>query len=879
MSKYIFKNFLPMGIVAILLLGITFQVGQASYPGNPHLYGECSLVETTLPWPPDLHRAVSEALCHRPSDILPGNNRRLILTSLDILGDGSYAVATVVMRPEAMPEDYKSLLLFPSRMVIMRREAIGWQVALEGTSTFMQIVQEAPSSVFDESFKALWNDNGDISAQGIPGSLNLKWPWKDGQAWVYIQGPHRWKNEPVNSSLDFAPPWSIPAQNREIRAAATGVVVRKCVDSSIQTDVILAHTNGYATGYLHIDKNTASHLIVGQTSVGQGGRLGITYNGTNWSDTCGRGTGPHLHFYVGRWSGSSFQFDSIVGTVISGWTIDSNGCFYKSGQQPKCLNALITSDNNPATLISIGQTVYGEINPAGEIDIYYFDGTAGQEVTIEMFRQSGNVDPVFKLYYPNGSCCLTSGDDEAGYPNARRIVRLPNSGRYQIDAMSYDAMSYSRSQTGAYRLSVTVGSGGRDTDDGRWLVHDRWLDGRIDPSNDEDWYYFSGIERRIVSIRMNKSGGSLNSYLELYDPNGNWIKSDNDGGGQDTRNAWLVAVLPRTGTYRVKARSYNHNSSGAYTIRLRMVDANNYALTRPAYASSVESAVYAPFRAFDGRLDTRWSSRFSDRQWIYVDLGQNRTFDTVILRWETAYARRYGIYVWTGTYWRKVFWTDNGRGGTVMIRFPMTTARYVMMYGVARGTPWGYSLWEFGVYNSTEATAPIVPPSDQDDVELLPPLPLPEEEEGKEVLALYFGDGENAQEVEALPSEDPGLAPEGTIGQEGIPNACIESVIPGYPGGGVFVYPDQTLEFSGSAVDNDAEGDPGIVAYEWRSDRDGLLSTQQTFTMTAASLSFGEHIISFRAQDNEGNWSEEDRITIQVQPYRLYLPLLLRNYR
>jgi len=156
-------------------------------------------------------------------------------------------------------------------------------------------------------------------------------------------------------------------------------------------------------------------------------------------------------------------------------------------------------------------------------------------------------------------------------------------------------------------------------------------------------------------------------------------------------------------------------------------------------------------------------------------------------------------------------------------------------------------------------------------------LPLPEEEEGKEVLALYFGDGENAQEVEALTGEDPGSAPEGMVGQEGIPTANIESVIPGYPGGGVVVYPDQTLEFRGSAVDNDAEGDPGIVTYEWRSDRDGLLSTQQTFTMTAASLSFGEHIISFRARDNEGNWSEEDRITIQVQPYRLYLPLVLRN--
>ena len=876
MNMQIFKNFLVTGIFAILLLGEFGQVGQASGSGNPQLDGECSLVETTLPWPPDLHRALSESLCHRHPDILPGDDRRLIITSLDILGDGSYATATVVMRPETMPEDYESLLLFPSRMVVMHREVTGWHVALEGTSTFTQIVQDAPSNVFEKGFKELWNDVGTISAQGIPGSLNLKWPWKDGQTWKYTNGPHKWYNETVNSSLDFAPLHAIPAQEREIWATAAGTVVRKCVDA-IQSDIILLHTSGYASGYLHIEKNSASHLNIGQSYVGQGDRLGITYNGFNFKDRCGRGDGPHLHFYVGRWSGSSFQFDSIVGTVISGWALNSDGCFHKSGQQRKCPGDQITSDNNSATLISIGQTVNGEINPAGEIDRYYFDGTADQEITIEMTKSSGNLDPYIILYRPNGSY-LFYDDDGAGYPNARLVIRLPDSGRYNIRAKSFASH-----QSGAYILRVTASSSGRDTDDGRWLVHDRWLDGRINPNNDEDWYYFSGIEGRIVSIRMNKSGGNLDSYLELFDPNGSRIAYDDDGGGGDTRNSWLVTVLPRTGNYRLKARSNNHNSSGAYAIRLRMVDSNNYALNRPAYASSVENAVYAPIRAFDGRMDTRWSSRFSDPQWIYVDLGQNRTFDTVILRWETAYARRYGIDVWTGTSWRRVFWTDSGQGGTVMIRFPMTTARYVRMYGLVRGTPWGYSLWEFGVYNSTEATAPIVPPPDPDkqpdNIDPLPPLPLPEEEEGKEVLALYLGHGQDAQEVMALPDEDPGLVLEGTVGREGIPTATIDFVIPGYPGGGVVVYPDQTIEFGGSAVDNDAEGDPGIFAYEWRSDRDGLLSTQQTFKMTAASLSFGEHIISFRAQDNEGNWSEWEQIHIQVRfPYQIYLPLIMRSY-
>ena len=45
-----------------------------------------------------------------------------------------------------------------------------------------------------------------------------------------------------------------------------------------------------------------------------------------------------------------------------------------------------------------------------------------------------------------------------------------------------------------------------------------------------------------------------------------------------------------------------------------------------------------------------------------------------------------------------------------------------------------------------------------------------------------------------------------------------------------------------------------IAAYEWRSSRDGLLRNDQSFSTNA--LSFGNHTIAFRVQDDEGAWSE-----------------------
>ncbi len=45
-----------------------------------------------------------------------------------------------------------------------------------------------------------------------------------------------------------------------------------------------------------------------------------------------------------------------------------------------------------------------------------------------------------------------------------------------------------------------------------------------------------------------------------------------------------------------------------------------------------------------------------------------------------------------------------------------------------------------------------------------------------------------------------------------------------------------------------------IIAYEWKSDRDGLLSTQESFN--TSSLSLGSHVISVRVEDSQGHWSE-----------------------
>src|SRR3954447_20744516 len=128
---------------------------------------------------------------------------------------------------------------------------------------------------------------------------------------------------------------------------------------------------------------------------------------------------------------------------------------------------------------------------------------------------------------------------------------------------------------------------------------------------------------------------------------------------------------------------------------------------RPTLASSQENGGAPAAAAVDGRNDTRWGSAWSDPQWLRVDLGSSATITQVLLRWETAYARAYQIQTSTdGTAWTTVKTVTNGTGGTET-HAVTGSGRYVRMNGTARGTGYGYSLWEFEVYGGgTPGTDP-----------------------------------------------------------------------------------------------------------------------------------------------------------------------------
>lgn len=171
--------------------------------------------------------------------------------------------------------------------------------------------------------------------------------------------------------------------------------------------------------------------------------------------------------------------------------------------------------------------------------------------------------------------------------------------------------------------------------------------------------------------------------------------------------AWAELVYSRNSEARIR-EVYNSprvvtrdEMPGWNRVQPPAPAAPNIAYRRPVVVSSTDDAANAGANAVDANSNTRWSSAYSDHEWIIVDLGAIYDINRVRLVWEVAYARAYQIQVSNDNLnWTTIYSDYNGTGGIDDLTNLRGRGRYVRMYGIQRATQWGYSLWEFEVYAS-----------------------------------------------------------------------------------------------------------------------------------------------------------------------------------
>jgi beta-glucosidase len=180
--------------------------------------------------------------------------------------------------------------------------------------------------------------------------------------------------------------------------------------------------------------------------------------------------------------------------------------------------------------------------------------------------------------------------------------------------------------------------------------------------------------------------------------------------GETTDNKINYWVAEKPGTYTIEAAIDDKgsitemdetNNAKSKTFLVYNKPAVNLALKRSVTTSSIESLDLVGDNAVDGSYASRWSSKFSDPQTFVVDLGTQQTFNEIRINWEAAYGKEYVLETsGDGNIWKRIVEQKNGEGNVEKWSVN-ETARYIRLIGTKRGTQYGYSIFEFEVYNQT----------------------------------------------------------------------------------------------------------------------------------------------------------------------------------
>jgi mannan endo-1,4-beta-mannosidase len=139
----------------------------------------------------------------------------------------------------------------------------------------------------------------------------------------------------------------------------------------------------------------------------------------------------------------------------------------------------------------------------------------------------------------------------------------------------------------------------------------------------------------------------------------------------------------------------------------------NLAQGKPVTYSTKEGNSFVGSNITDGDISTRWASDpNSQTDWVYMDLGETKDINEVLINWENAYATQYQIQVSNDAKtWTDVYRTYNGKGGKEDISVS-GSGRYVRIYCTQKyGYTWGYSIFEVGVYGPDSKLSASVSPT------------------------------------------------------------------------------------------------------------------------------------------------------------------------
>ncbi len=228
------------------------------------------------------------------------------------------------------------------------------------------------------------------------------------------------------------------------------------------------------------------------------------------------------------------------------------------------------ADPGAAATIATGETKEGRLEAGdtegrrGYEDTWTFQGREGQVARIDVTSQALDSYAVLR----RAGAPVDSNDDGGEGTNARLMTVLPATGTYTLVVSSFAI----NAGGGRYDVSLTISAPPPGAGRIERLTPGRRASGRLEAGDRprsgggfQDLWEFDGRQGRTVAIEMRSA--EFDAFLELRDPDGGLVAENDDGG--DGTDALITTTLPRSGRYRVVARSYGEReASGFYELDL-----------------------------------------------------------------------------------------------------------------------------------------------------------------------------------------------------------------------------------------------------------------------------------------------------------------------
>ena len=395
-------------------------------------------------------------------------------------------------------------------------------------------------------------------------------------------------------------------------------------------------------------------------------------------------------------------------------------------------------DLEAANVILAGQTTSGELESAGERDVFVVDLDANRVYEITLTGDT-LFDPYLRVFNPDGTLLAENDDGDDGLNSALNLL-VPDTGSYYVVADSYLSI-----EAGTYSLEISSGTAAPESGVRMFSVasSDRVIPGEITYGGALDSYT---VELSVgmlytFSLRGADSGvGTLvDPYLELF-LNDEFVNfSDDSGDGRDSKINFIPAV---SGTYTLVASDYSLTESGSYVLQISSEVYNG----PPEVAGNISTqASLSDSSSVSGEINYQF-----DEDWFRVELqaGNQYSFaltglsDSLLILLDSS-----GHFV--------SFDDDGGDGTDSLLRFvPPSDGTYYISAG-------GYADGDTGTY-SLSMSSQIATEDSVSNVKQVGPLTLGTpangviaDEEGYDVYTITLSPGEYRVTVQPGSGDDP----------------------------------------------------------------------------------------------------------------------------